>query len=223
MVEVLKDWYVGPDRKSSQVIVEGNEICVKAWNGHRSWDFSNKPRKFTNFLKEYFKDRDDLVGVEIGVYRAENLSSLNEHLKCKLLIGVDCWTDQGEFPDSHREIGAAVVDGKDEWNYLWMANGYLEAWWRTHLFKNVMLIRGYSIATASLMGQVFDFVYLDGGHKRKDLESDCKAWYPKIKIGGILGGHDWEVETVHQGVCDYFGEGRAIYLGDADWYVIKDH
>jgi len=222
MVEVLKDWYIGPDRISSQVVVAGDEICVKAWKGQRSWDIHNKPRKFIDFLTDYFKGRDDLVGAEIGVYRAENLCSLNYHLKCKLLIGIDCWTDRGEFTDSHREIGAAVVDGKDEWNYLWMANSYLEAWWRTHLLRNVMLIRGYSVATASLMGQVFDFVYLDGGHMRKDLESDCRCWYPKIVKGGILGGHDWEVESVQAGVRDYFVDSKITYLGDADWYVVKE-
>lgn len=40
-----------------------------------------------------------------------------------------------------------------------------------------------------------DFVMLDAGHEYSDLRSDIDAWWPKVKVGGILATHDF---------CHYF-------------------
>ena len=40
-----------------------------------------------------------------------------------------------------------------------------------------------------------DFVMLDAGHEYADLRSDIDAWWPKVKVGGILATHDF---------CHYF-------------------
>lgn len=41
-----------------------------------------------------------------------------------------------------------------------------------------------------------DFVYLDGDHYRPGIDGDLEAWWPKVKPGGVLAGHDltgeWE-------------------------------
>lgn len=35
-----------------------------------------------------------------------------------------------------------------------------------------------------------DFVYIDGKHRMPDVAADLRHWYPKVKPGGILAGHD---------------------------------
>lgn len=37
----------------------------------------------------------------------------------------------------------------------------------------------------------FDFIYIDGNHKYEHCKNDLNAWWPKVKIGGILAGHDY--------------------------------
>jgi predicted O-methyltransferase YrrM len=37
-----------------------------------------------------------------------------------------------------------------------------------------------------------EFVFLDAAHDYKSVTEDIKAWYPKVKSGGILSGHDYE-------------------------------
>ena len=41
-------------------------------------------------------------------------------------------------------------------------------------------------ATASLA-----FVYIDAQHWEKDVLDDCRAWWPKVREGGVLAGHDY--------------------------------
>ena len=36
-----------------------------------------------------------------------------------------------------------------------------------------------------------DFVFLDASHEYEDVKNDIKRWLPKIKLGGIISGHDY--------------------------------
>jgi hypothetical protein len=36
-----------------------------------------------------------------------------------------------------------------------------------------------------------DFVYIDGNHGYRAVSEDIRAWWPKIRPGGVLGGHDF--------------------------------
>jgi predicted O-methyltransferase YrrM len=52
-----------------------------------------------------------------------------------------------------------------------------------------------------------DFVFLDASNKYEDHLNYIKLWMPKIKKGGIIGGHDFYCKTfgVERAVREYFG------------------
>ncbi len=37
----------------------------------------------------------------------------------------------------------------------------------------------------------FDFVFLDGDHHYEEIKADLEAWWPRVKPGGHLAGHDY--------------------------------
>ena len=36
-----------------------------------------------------------------------------------------------------------------------------------------------------------DFVYIDAEHDYHSVKQDLSVWFPKVKIGGFLAGHDY--------------------------------
>lgn len=49
-----------------------------------------------------------------------------------------------------------------------------------------------------------DFVFIDASHKYADVLDDIKHWYPKIKNGGVIAGHDYYMTDVKTAVDEYF-------------------
>jgi len=50
-----------------------------------------------------------------------------------------------------------------------------------------------------------DFVFIDGDHSYDAVVRDIKAWGPKIKPGGILSGHDYDMPDVKRACHDVLG------------------
>eukprot|EP00602_Paraphysomonas_sp_CaronLab_P001409 CAMPEP_0185026248 /NCGR_PEP_ID=MMETSP1103-20130426/10182_1 /TAXON_ID=36769 /ORGANISM="Paraphysomonas bandaiensis, Strain Caron Lab Isolate" /LENGTH=114 /DNA_ID=CAMNT_0027559757 /DNA_START=408 /DNA_END=749 /DNA_ORIENTATION=- len=41
----------------------------------------------------------------------------------------------------------------------------------------------------------FDFIYVDARHDYKGVLVDLHTWWPKLKRGGIIGGHDYVTQN----------------------------
>jgi len=59
-------------------------------------------------------------------------------------------------------------------------------------------IRSSSLNSVNLYeNRSLDFVFIDASHEYEDVKKDILAWYPKVKKGGFIGGHDY---TTFEGV-----------------------
>jgi predicted O-methyltransferase YrrM len=57
---------------------------------------------------------------------------------------------------------------------------------------HVNFIRMESAKAAALYeDESLDFVFIDACHETEAVKADILAWWPKVKIGGILAGHDY--------------------------------
>lgn len=73
-------------------------------------------------------------------------------------------------------------------------------------------------------GGSLDFVYLDAQHDVESVREDLAAWWPKVRAGGMLAGHDYDrcwpgvIEAVNE-----FAQARSLALTamDGDWWVVK--
>lgn len=59
-----------------------------------------------------------------------------------------------------------------------------------------------------------DFVFIDACHTYECVKEDIEHWLPKIKVGGVLAGHDFHYKTVSQAVIEKFGTVLYDQRGD---------
>ncbi len=75
------------------------------------------------------------------------------------------------------------------------------------LFKDVPTvshIRKTSEQTAKDWGEgEIDMVWIDGHHSKEMVLLDLNSWCPLVREGGIVSGHDWNLESVRQGLAAY--------------------
>lgn len=82
-------------------------------------------------------------------------------------------------------------------------------------------IRKSSIEASKLYkDNSLDFVFIDASHEYEDVIDDIKAWLPKIKVGGILAGHDYGRYSVNKAVKDYFNTKKYTVSEDC-WIYEK--
>lgn len=63
-------------------------------------------------------------------------------------------------------------------------------------------------------------VYIDGNHAEDSVIKDIRAWFPKVKNGGIIAGHDIILSSVQNAVKKSFGEYEK-WDDCWSWYVRK--
>ena len=74
-----------------------------------------------------------------------------------------------------------------------------------------------------------DFVYIDGNHNYEYVFEDITVWEPKVKKGGLVGGHDYLYEKnkpYHEGVIKavnkYCAENKIKFeVAGEEWYYWK--
>jgi len=73
-----------------------------------------------------------------------------------------------------------------------------------------IILKEMSVEASNRFGNnTLDFCYIDGDHSLEGIYSDIVSWFPKIRVGGILAGHDYK-DGRNSGIQDYHG-GQLFY------------
>ncbi len=59
-------------------------------------------------------------------------------------------------------------------------------------------------AAATYRDESIDFVMIDAAHDYKNVLADIAAWWPKIKVGGVMAGDDYLFRGVERAVRVFF-------------------
>ena len=123
----------------------------------------------------------DGIGVEVGVCEGNYSKIILKIWKGKKLYLIDSWRF---IPD---DIDFLNVDHNGQLNA--MAQTFMKVY---HYGTKVAIIREISIEAAKLFVEgSLDFCYIDASHSYNNVKNDLHAWYPKVKSGGVMAGHDY--------------------------------
>ena len=125
---------------------------------------------YSRFNVPNFIQKDNLIGIELGVAKGNFSKKMLESNKFKLYFGVD------KYSDHH--------DSKE----------YLSALKHIGIDKNFHLLRtSFESALNIFEDNYFDFVYVDGyAHGGQEGGKTLCDWIKKVKVGGIICGDDYD-------------------------------
>lgn len=125
------------------------------------------------------------TGIEVGVQKGRNaLVTLRSWPSCTSYKLVDIWgSSAGVYNDS-----ANVGERAQLANYR-VAQRQLQRWTERNVtefyrMKSVDAARKFKDGT-------FDYVYIDARHDYCGVMEDLRAYWPKVRPGGIFAGHDF--------------------------------
>lgn len=154
-------------------------------------------------------------GLEIGAYMGE---STHMFLSSGLFRGgftvIDPWEGPHKGLQSKGDIEQFSWDKikKDFENNVEMF--YDRNW------CDVNVIRGWSQNAHTLIeDESLDFIYIDGDHTYMGVKEDIQNYLPKLKKGGLMAGHDYELDTwsgVVDAVDHTIGKPERVFM-DSSW------
>lgn len=212
------------ERVFEQNRATGNILSVVA--GSPLWNALVQAHGFkavpTSVVK--FSTRDDFgrvlnaednfkVGVELGVQRGHFAeATLSKWHSCTKYVLVDLWAEQTNYNDMANHVNHASF--------------MREAMRRTAPFKrngvDIEVCKNYtSWCVGKYADGTFDYIYVDARHDFKGSYVDITEWWPKLRVGGIMAGHDYV--TQNQGPAQTGQDWTLNFDGtvDATGTVVK--
>ena len=149
------------------------------------------------------------IFVEVGAWKGRSIAyfaveSINRNKNHKI-YAVDIWDKNSIYTE---------VDSS-------LYNTFLE---NTKELTNITPLRMTSIeACQTFTDNSIDAVFIDANHDYEFVKEDILAWLPKVKIGGIMSGHDYTNPHtgVFKAVDDTIGSKNVQIMSNCCWVYRK--
>lgn len=156
------------------------------------------------------------TAVEVGVAAGDYSSIFLQHWPGQYVM-VDSWCHIDGYDD--------VMNGSDaehEERYrkaLSIAKDYAE---RCSIYRMDSVRAAGKFKDGSL-----DFVYIDGDHSFEGCRRDLEAWWPKVRAGGVIAGHDYYDKPpfrVRSALCSFVnGPCGITHEASPSWWCLVGH
>jgi predicted O-methyltransferase YrrM len=164
---------------------------------------------FQDIYKEQVeRARDGAVFVEVGswlgrstAYMAVEIANSGKQIS---FFAVDTWrgSPAEQYQAVVREMGGTAYEA------------FLENMERGSVRAMVTPMVGLSALSARAFNdREVDFVFLDAAHDFHSVRADVRAWLPKVRVGGVIAGHDANCPGLMNAVREYIRAGEIEYTG----------
>ena len=148
---------------------------------------------------------------EVGCKDGKTTGFLLSQLPQLHIIAVDPWQDIANGAESYSEWDWKRIE-RDFQHHVG------DNAWRVKMKVMTSLAAAKEVEDGSL-----DLVFVDAAHDHDNVLADIRAWWPKVKEGGMLTGHDFQhrFPGVHRALADCFNLLQVAVLPDSVWAVEK--
>ena len=169
------------------------------------------PRESVKFSRNFFRGKK-LTAVEIGSLKGEHALSILQNLNVEKLYIIDPYEDYKDYKEgrSQKSLSRAERECRRR------LSPYL---------KKVVFIKKYSNDAVKEIPKEIDYIYIDGNHDYEFVRDDLKNYFPLVKLGGIVAGHDIQYKGVSDAVVEFSCKNKIknLHIGDRrDWWMVKE-
>ena len=112
-------------------------------------------------IAKHFAELGYTKGVEVGVDFAYHARVLLDYIPNLSLLCVDKWNGNPRAYELAKEVLGR--------------------------YQGAQMVRGESIdVSQTIPNESKDFVFIDADHNYESVKGDLNAWYPKVRVGGVL-------------------------------------
>ena len=150
-------------------------------------------------------------GAELGVSGGRFTFFLCGIMQDMKMIAVDLWQGMPQ-----RDVdGAETYEGRGHEQFYEQFKHISETY-----FPGRVLIRRMDTVEAAktVPDGILDLVFIDADHTEAGCSADIDAWYPKIRRGGLICGHDYNWPSVRRAVESRFGSEIDVFPSDNVWW-----
>jgi len=160
---------------------------------------------------QMLQKREDLVVVEIGVWKGDNAERLCEELDIKKMYLIDPYDkyEEWDFPNANNDISKAETEARDKLSE----------------YDFITWIRDHSDNAVTEIEDEIDYVYIDGNHSYDFVKSDLDNYYELLADDGVIAGDDIHFSGVAQAVSEFAVERNLqphFEKEFPDWYFINN-
>jgi predicted O-methyltransferase YrrM len=144
------------------------------------------------------------VVAEIGSYAGESARIFMDSKRVAKFYAIDPW-----------------LNGYDNWDFANFSDmRAVESQFDARVAGlNVVKMKMQNLDAAKQITEPLDMVYIDGCHQYAAVKEDIGIWASKVKPGGILAGHDIDIEGVRQAVMEFAAGREVLKFKDASWAI----
>jgi len=169
-------------------------------------------------LREGFRGAGPNNGVELGVWCGETSEVLCTSFPSLHLLMVDAWDLELMNTMKRKDKDVQAIATAEE-----QARDVADR------FGTIVMKMSSRDAAAIVLDQTVDFVFIDACHLYESTKQDINLWYPKVREGGVLCGHDYNGVMDKRGkwgvkqAVDEFCDKHHIPLKTAGriWWFVK--
>lgn len=175
------------------------------------YSMRSKDNALHYLIRDFLAGKHGLTGIEIGSYAGESAEMFLYSDAFDKLYCIDPW--QMGYDPNDTTSGDGLPLAEQEFDKRFKGS------------PTVVKVKKFSNDAISMFADnSIDFLYIDGDHRYEFVKQDLQNYVPKVKLGGIISGHDYGwggKEGVNRAVDEFFKEKPLKNYADNSWVFLK--
>lgn len=174
-----------------------------------------QPRRW-DVLAGFMEAQSYKTFVEVGCKEGRTTGHILKTIPDSRVIAIDPW-----IANPAPKNGDTTREDYEKWDFAKIEQEFYDNVGAN--LERCRMCRRTSEEAAQQVADGQDIVFIDALHDYESVKQDIRLWWPKVRIGGMLTGHDFNHQWpgVERAVAESFNLMQVGVASDSVWFIIK--